>query len=161
MTFRYPDTEAQIAAKSAELAAAEAQKTAQLSARLATIKKITNTDYVWRGSNALLTPNAAWDNGQFTYLEYDHAGGLPVFFKVLADGSEARINYNVSPDDGRIIILHEVVQRMKARLNKEVIEIINTAFVQAPFNASGAGIIGAVRNEISPEPNSTESGFAQ
>ncbi|MDG5824379.1 TrbG/VirB9 family P-type conjugative transfer protein (plasmid) [Xylella fastidiosa subsp. pauca] len=60
-------------------------------------KMIINTDYFWRGDNELLKPTAAYDDGRFTRLVYDHSGELPVFFKVLPDGTEALLNSNIDP----------------------------------------------------------------
>lgn len=141
LKFTYPDTEAAKAAKEAE----KALMIAKLTAQAKTDERVLNTEYVWRGSNELLKPTAAWDDGRFTRLMYDHAGVLPVFFKVMPDGSEARINTNIDSEDGRIVILQEVTQTIRARLNDEVIEIINKGYVLPKFNKNGAGQAGAVR----------------
>ena len=141
MRFTYPDTEAQKAVQEAS----KLEASAKLAAQLKTDVRALNFDYVWRGDNALLKPTAVWDDGRFTRLQYDHAGLLPVFFKVLPDGSEARINSNVDAVDGRIIVLQEVTETIKARLNDDVIEITNKAYALPAFNQHGVGIAGAIR----------------
>lgn len=143
LAFKYPDTEALKLAKKNE----QDLLLAKVAAAAKTDKRVFNVDYVWRGDNEQLKPTAAWDDGRFTRLLYDHSGTLPVFFKVLPDGSEARINYNVDFDDGRIVILQEVAQTIRVRLNNEVIEVINKNYQLPKFNKNGAGQAGAVRVE--------------
>lgn len=141
LKFTYPDTEALKATKEAE----KAMTIAKLTAAAKTDERVLNTEYVWRGDNELLKPTAAWDDGRFTRFMYDHAGVLPVFFKVMPDGSEARINSNIDTEDGRVVILQDVTQTIRARLNDEVIEIINKGYLLPKFNKNGAGQAGAVR----------------
>lgn len=143
LKFTYPDTEALKAAKEAD----KALLIAKLAEAAKNDVRVLNTEYVWRGDNELLKPTAAWDDGRFTRLMYDHAGVLPVFFKVMPDGSEARINSNIDTEDGRVVILQDVTQTIRARLNDEVIEIINKGYVLPKFNKNGVGQAGAVRIE--------------
>lgn len=137
MRFRYPDTEA--AKQLAE--AKRAQLTASAKAQAVEI----NTNYVWRGDNPLLKPTAAWDDGRFTRLVYDHAGELPVFFKVLPDGTEALLNTNIDPAAKNTVVLHEVARTVRARLANDVIEVINRSYQTPKFNTAGAGDPGSVR----------------
>lgn len=140
LRFDYPDTAAAKAAKELK----EAAQTAAARAESVAI----NTKYFWRGNNEMLKPTAAWDDGRFTRLEYDHAGELPVFYKILPDGTEALLNYNVEPKDRKTIVLHEVIRVVEARFGKDVIEIVNSNYKLPKLNKNGAGIYGAVRNEI-------------
>lgn len=141
LRFRYPDSEA---AKASAEAAAEAKRV-QITAAAKAEKVFINTDYVWRGDNELLKPTAAYDDGRFTRLVYDHAGELPVFYKVLPDGSEALINSNVDPENKQTIILHEVIRTVRARLGQQVIEIVNKSYVLPKFDQRGTSVHGAVR----------------
>lgn len=139
LRFQYPDTEA-----------ANAQRIAsrkQLVKNARPEKTTINTEYVWRGDNAMLKPSAAWDDGRFTRLVYDHAGELPVFFKVLPDGSEALINTSVDPADKKTILLQEVIRTVRARLGNDVIEVINRHYNLPKFNTNGTSVPGAVRIE--------------
>ena len=148
LRFRYLDTEA---AKAAAEAAAEAKR-AQITAAARAEKTVINTDYVWRGDNELLKPTAAYDDGRFTRLVYDHSGELPVFFKVLPDGTEALLNSNVDPDHKQTVVLHEVIRTVRARMGDQVIEIINRAYTLPKFNETGTSVPGAVRVDKGTKP---------
>lgn len=148
LRFRYLDTEA---AKAAAEAAAEAKRV-QITAAARAEKTVVNTEYFWRGDNELLKPTAAYDDGRFTRLVYDHAGELPVFFKVLPDGTEALLNSNVDPDDKRTVVLHEVIRTVRARMGDEVIEIVNRAYTLPKFNETGTSVPGAVRVDRGTQP---------
>jgi len=141
LRFRYLDTEA---AKAKTEALAEAKRLDLTSAAKAQPVTI-NTDYVWRGTNELLKPSAAYDDGRFTRLAYDNAGELPLFFKVLPDGSEALLNSNIDEQQGNTVVLHEVIRTVRARLGDQVIEIINRSYAQPKFNETKTGVPGVVR----------------
>jgi len=116
-------------------------------------RKITiNTNYVWRGIGDLLKPTAAYDDGRFTYLIYDNAAELPVFFKVMPDGTEALLNSHVDPQHGQTIVLQEIIRTIRARLGDQVIEIINKAYKQSSFNEDKTGVRGAVRIDKDKTP---------
>jgi type IV secretion system protein VirB9 len=137
LRFSYPEVALQ---KSAEQLRREAVL-AQAQAQRVTI----NTNYTWRGSAAALKPTAAWDDGRFTRLQYDHAGELPLFYKVLPDGTEALVNSNLDIDDPTIVVLQEVSRTVRVRLGNDVIEVINRGYKLPAFNRSGAGFPGTVR----------------
>ncbi|MRD49392.1 conjugal transfer protein TrbG [Caenimonas koreensis DSM 17982] len=141
LRFRYPDSEA---AKAAAEAAAEAKR-AQITAAAKAEKVVVNADYVWRGDNEMLKPTAAYDDGRSTRLVYDHGGELPVFFKVLPDGSESLLNFNIDPAHKNTVVLHEVIRTVRARMGDSVIEIVNKGYVLPKFNESGTGVPGTVR----------------
>lgn len=144
LRFFYADTEA---AKQL----AEAKRVDLVAVAKATKVEL-NTEYFWRGDNVLLRPTAAWDDGRFTRLVYDHAGELPVFFKVMPDGSEALINSNIDPVEKNTVVLQEVVRKARARLGDEVIEIVNLSYKVPKFNTTGAGMPGEVRVEKGGAP---------
>lgn len=147
LRYRYFDTEQ---ARAAAEAAAEAKRVGITAASKAAKIKI-NTDYAWKGSNELFKPTAAYDDGRFTRLIYDSAAELPVFYKVLPDGTEALLNYNVDPADRRIVILQEVIRTARARQGNDVIEIVNQAYTQPKLNMTGTSVHGAVRVEKGSE----------
>lgn len=145
LRFDYPDTlkakrDAENAAETSRL-----QATAEAKAQ----KIIRNTDYVWRGDNDALKPTATYDDGRFMRLVYDHAGALPVFYKVLPDGKEGLLNYSI---DGNEVVLHELNKTTRVRLNKEVIEIVNKSYQVPKFNKFGTGEYGTVRIEKADAP---------
>jgi len=141
LRFIYPENQA------AEIAAERQRLGLTASARAE--KRTINTNYIWKGneSDAPLAPTAAWDDGRFTRLIYNHAGELPVFYKVLPDGTEALVNYNVDDKAKETIVLQEVVRIVRARLNNQVIEIHNRSYKQPAVNRTNAGEHGAVRIE--------------
>lgn len=148
LRFTYPDT-AKANAEAAheqEVANALAEARRELLTAASKAEKITiNTDYAWRGDDKLLKPTGAFDDGRFTRLIYDRAVGLPVFYNVLPDGSEALLNYTVDPDDRRVVILPEVIRTVRAREGKDVIEIVNQHYVEPKLNMTGTSVYGAVR----------------
>lgn len=151
LTFTYPDTLAEAEAARVVAASKRAQQLAGIKDNKAEI----NTDYAWRGSNVLLKPTAAWDDGRFTRLVYDHAGELPVFFKVMPDGSEALVNSNIDSVDKNTVVLHEVARVLRVRLADDVGEVVNNRYAVPKFNTNGTGVPGTLRTlkrEIAPEP---------
>lgn len=141
LRFRYPDSEA---ARAAAEAAAEAKRVGITAAARAEPRKV-NTSYSWKGENNLLAPTGAFDDGRFTRLIYNHSGELPVFFKVLPDGSESLVNTNVDEKDRSLVVFHEVIRTVRARLNNDVVEIINDNYVLPSLNTSGSSASGVVR----------------
>jgi type IV secretion system protein VirB9 len=137
LRFKYPDTEA------AKLAAQVSRDTVVATARAENVD--INTNYVWRGDAEALKPTAAWDDGRFTRLVYDHAGALPVFYKVMPDGSEALINWNIDTEERETVVLHEVIGTVRARMGPSVIEIVNRSYKLPAFNRTGTGRPGTVR----------------
>ena len=141
--FNYPPTQEDFAKRDTQKAI-EIKKEQILTPAKAEKVSI-NTEYVWKGEREELKPTAAYDDGRFTRLVYDNAGQLPVFFNVMPDGSEALINYSVDPDDKRTIILEGVIKTARARLNNDVIEIINKNYQLPKFNNFGTSVHGTVR----------------
>lgn len=115
-------------------------------------KPVLNTHYVWRGKNRLLKPTAAYDDGRFTRLIYDNGAELPVFYKILPDDTEALINTNIDPKDPAVVVLHEVIRKVRVRLGKEVIEVINKAYVLPKINSTGTSVPGQQRMDKANAP---------
>ena len=152
LKFAYPNSEK---AKNDALIAAELSRN-QATAEAKSQVIIRNTNNVWRGENTLLKPTAAYDDGRFTRLEYDHAGALPIFYKVLPDGKEALLNYSI---DGNEVVLHEINKVTRVRLNNDVIEVINNSYVLPKFNKFGTSEYGAVRLDkaVVPQQKGTKN----
>lgn len=169
--FRYPEDErakadaeaerrraatAQARVAIAQATAVAAQKDELIAPAKAKPVRI-NTEYIWRGKNSDLAPTAIWDDGRFTYLQYNHAGALPVFFRVLPDGSEALVNSNIDTEDKTTTVIQDVVPIIRARLNDSVIEIVNKNYRRPEFNEFGTSVHGAVRVE-KPAPAAKQEG---
>jgi type IV secretion system protein VirB9 len=83
-----------------------------------------NLDYELAGSGDL-QPSEVTDNGQFTVLRFPRDFELPAFFKVLPDGSEAIVNFDVR---GEFVVLHEVARQIRLRRGKKMLCIWNNAY---------------------------------
>jgi type IV secretion system protein VirB9 len=156
--FRYPDTEMREAEQKANVDAAtaavkgrisQAEKLAAEQQKIAkenALSKIKiNTDYSVRGDAEMLTPTGIYDDGRFTYLEYADARPLPVFYKVLSDGTEALINGSMS-QDRKTYVLHDVVPKIIARLGRDLVIEINNQNYQTPsLNETGTSSPGLIR----------------
>ncbi|MDQ1817824.1 TrbG/VirB9 family P-type conjugative transfer protein [Massilia sp. CCM 9210] len=156
ITFTYPEDQkreqAEQIANANRMAAlaASAQASKDKITEEARAKRIVvNTEYNWRGENQRLRPTAAWDDGLFTHLEYKHSAELPLFYKVLPDGSEALINQNVAASSGYVTVLQEIVPIIRARLGEDMIEIVNRNYKVPEYNNTGTSVHGAVRVEKS------------
>jgi type IV secretion system protein VirB9 len=157
LRFYYPDTEAakqraEALVRQNEVMAARAEaaleaKRLQITEASRAEKVSINTEYFWRGDNALLKPTAAYDDGRFTRLIYDTAADLPIFYEILPDGTESLMNYNVEPNQRNIVQLHKVIRVIRVRLGNDVIEITNKNYVAPKFNGTGTSVQGAVRIE--------------
>lgn len=102
-----------------------------------------NTAYVKRG-NLELTPTAMWDDGLFTYLQYDNAKELPSIYKVMPDGTESVVNTHIDNDK---VVIHEVNHLYRLRLGKAVAELGNQAIRDSGFNRTGTSRPDVVRIE--------------
>lgn len=92
-----------------------------------------NMNYKKRG-NMDITPTAMWDNGLFTFLQYNNAKELPTVYKVMPDGSESLVNTHIKDDT---IIIHEVAKLYRLRLGKAVAELSNQRYKDSDFNNTG------------------------
>lgn len=93
-----------------------------------------NTNYFKRGEEAIL-PTNVWDDGVFTFMKYPNNKDLPVFYRVLADGTESLVNSHVSDDT---VIIHETSPLYRLRLGASVAELSNIGFdADGKFNDSG------------------------
>lgn len=145
--FTYPDQEkkARLAEEKLETKNKNRQEVVQRKIKEITkqTRPVFNTEYYWFGEIDALKPTAAWDNGRFTYFEYDHAGDLPNFYKVLSDGTEALINSSI--DENGVVILHDVMPKLRVRLGLSVIEILNNKYSAPQYNTTGTGDYDSVR----------------
>jgi type IV secretion system protein VirB9 len=118
--FSYPDTEL------AKLKAQEKQrnKVKELAQQynLSNTKTL-NYDY-WGYGDLDLMPSAAWDDGQFTYFEYNTRGELPTVFKVT-DNGEAIVNSHMQ---GNLLVLHDTSSYFVVRLGNKVLGVDNNSY---------------------------------
>lgn len=140
LRFRYPDTEAATAAKIAAQQDKVRLAMAGIPQRLP--ENGDNLNY-WAYGNKELAPTAAWDNGRFTYFQFNNGRELPTFYKILPDGSESLLNTHI---DGDTVVIHETAARFVLRLGKSVLGMENRAYdSKGQFNRTGTDSPDAVR----------------
>lgn len=103
---------------------------------------VANDDY-WGYGDKSIKPTALYDDGTFTYFEFNNGRDLPTIYKVLPDGTEALVNKHVK---GNTIVVHEVGEKFVVRLGMSVLGIKNQGFNAAgKFNQTGTSGNDAVR----------------
>lgn len=139
LTFDYPDTRA----KADAAAAARSAEARALLEGQGNAAGPRNDNYDMHGDTAL-APTALWDDGRFTYFEFNTSRDLPQIYRVLDDGTEALVN----PDDmrGPVLVVHDTARRFNLRLGDAVLGIRNNAYrPDGKLNPSGTTIPGTVR----------------
>jgi type IV secretion system protein VirB9 len=104
--FRYPETEA-----FASLIASAADKDGPNF----------NLNYKIAGSKTI-QPLHVFDDGQFTYFEFDHTRSLPAIFVVGSDGKESLVNYRM---EGTYVVVERLGDFYTMRSGKETATAIN------------------------------------
>ena len=139
LTFDYPDTRDKADA-AASARSAEARALLEGAGNAAGPR---NDNYDMHGDTAL-APTALWDDGRFTYFEFNTNRDLPQIYRVLDDGTEALVN----PDDmrGPVLVVHDTARRFNLRVGDAVLGIRNNAYrPDGKLNLSGTTIPGTVR----------------
>ena len=143
LRFRYPDTEAANAARIAALQ--DKVRLAMAGVPQRQPESGANLNY-WARGDKTLAPTAAWDNGRFTYFQFDNARALPAVYRVEADGSETLLNIR---NDGDTVIVHDTAQNFVFRLGKSVLGVENRSYDSTGrFNRTGTDSPEAVRISI-------------
>ena len=143
LRFRYPDTEAANAARIAALQ--DKVRLAMAGVPQRQPESGANLNY-WARGDKTLAPTAAWDNGRFTYFQFDNARALPAVYRVEADGSETLLNIR---NDGDTVIVHDTAQNFVFRLGKSVLGVENRSYDSTGrFNRTGTDSSEAVRISI-------------
>ncbi|MBC7768930.1 MAG: TrbG/VirB9 family P-type conjugative transfer protein [Phycisphaerales bacterium] len=91
-----------------------------------------NTAYTYTGSRAAL-PATVFDDGQFTYFQWQDGGSTPALLLLQDDGSEAIANYGYR--DGYLIVEH-LARRFRLRNGSDVTTIINQGWREPGVGAS-------------------------
>lgn len=140
LRFRYPDTQR------ANLAAQRAKN--DQAHDILSGKKLrpnvtrANQNY-WGYGDKALTPTAMYDDGRFTYLEFDNGRDMPSIYKIMPDGTESLVNLHV---EGNTVVVHELSKQFVLRLGNTVLGVDNRGFSQrGRFNQTGSGLDGRVR----------------
>jgi type IV secretion system protein VirB9 len=119
--------------------------------RLAMRPSVRNGNYTkaWAKGSEDLIPQAVWDDGAATYLEYPGNMPVPAAFEVMPDGSEQQVNMRFEPRFDLLVVDH-VTRGLRLRSGAQVVSISNEAFDvvgRAPARGSiAAGVERVVRD---------------
>lgn len=121
INFRYPDDELK---KAQQLA--EAKK---LKDKINTDKAPTphNWNY-WAKGSLEVSPNSAFDDGQFTYFKFANNREMPAIYIVNSDGSESLVNTNIDPTRSDTIAVHRISKQFVLRKGKAVACVFNKSY---------------------------------
>ena len=109
-----------------------------------------NFEYTFGGDRGLV-PKRIFDDGEFTYFEFDEDTDTPAIFLVNADRSEALVNHHV---EGRYIVVQRTGRQFTLRDGDTVTCIFNETYSDAPdldLNSPRN------RDAAPPAPTSTET----
>ena len=93
-----------------------------------------NFNYEFAGHSAQL-PKRAFDDGDFTYFEFDKQSEIPAIFSVAPDGTESLINYKA---EGRYVVVHRTGRQFTLRNGKSVTCIFNRGYDITPERDGGS-----------------------
>ncbi len=93
-----------------------------------------NFNYEFAGDSRQV-PKRAFDDGDFTYFEFDKNVDIPAIFKVASDGSESLINYKV---EGRYVVVQRIAAQFTLRNGKLVTCIFNRDYSKSPMLDAGS-----------------------
>jgi type IV secretion system protein VirB9 len=124
LQFRYPAEAGRALARALD-AEAEALQARVLQFRVeqAALEGPRNLAYVLQGSEGI-APSEVTDNGRFTVLRFPGARPMPAAYVVSPDGSERLARSDVR---GEFLVVHETARRLRLRLGREVVCIVNAA----------------------------------
>lgn len=102
-----------------------------------------NMDYTYSGAKAL-RPVRAFDDGQFTYLQFSDLERTPAIFAVDKDGNETLVNFH---KDSEYIVLHRLARQFTLRDGEATVTcIFNEGFPETTED-----------NQLTPAPADVES----
>ena len=87
-----------------------------------------NFDYSFAGKRSQV-PKRIFDDGRFTYFEFDDITDTPAIFLVDEQRNESLVNYQV---EGRYVVVHRVARQFTLRNGNSVTCIFNDAYPSAP-----------------------------
>lgn len=138
LRFDYPDTRNKRMAADAR----KRQEAADVLRGSATYTQPRNARYSIRGDMDL-KPTQLYDNGTFTYFQYDTGRDLPKVFAILPDGTEGLAPYHM---EGDTIVVHETAAQFVVRLGKLVLGVRNDGYApDGHYNRTGTTVPGEVR----------------
>lgn len=123
VNFRYPGDDAK-AAQTEAIRFAAIQSEAEMKAQLHSRPAPKNWNYSAEGSQ-VATPDAAWDDGRFTYFRFSGSREMPAVFVVNDDGSESLINRHV---EGDTIVVQTTGKKFVLRRGRQATCVFNDSY---------------------------------
>lgn len=108
-----------------------------------------NFNYSFAGHKQQV-PVKIFDNGTFTYFEFDHLTDTPAIFMVDADRNESLVN---GVRQGKYVVVHRVAKQFTLRNGDVVTCIFNDAYVSDPLLDQGSPSERAAENATREEPS--------
>ncbi len=90
-----------------------------------------NRNYSYAGSAINIRPVQVWDDGQFTYFQFDKLQPGSTIYEVDNQNKESLINFNV---EDNTVIVHKIAARFTIRNGKDIICIFNDNFKTGFFS---------------------------
>ena len=87
-----------------------------------------NFNYTFSGDDALV-PVRIFDNGEFTYFQFDPATDTPAIFRVNPDSTEALVNHHI---EGPYVVVQRTARQFTLRDGDTVTCIYNETYSRAP-----------------------------
>lgn len=139
LRFRYPDD-----IRRQRDALAEKRRNAEAAlAAAGGLRAMDDNRNYWGYGDKHLAPTALWDNGRFTYFQFDNGRALPTVYRINADGSESLAD---SHTEGDTLIVHETAAKFVLRSGKSVLGIDNRSYDgTGTFNRTGTDDKESVR----------------
>ena len=124
--FRYPADEAAAARQAVRQAAAQQLKAAEQAAvksalDVGVLEGKRNLAYTLQGATEL-QPSEVSDNGVSTVMRFPNQRELPTVYRVLPDGSEAIVPFDVRDD---FIVIHALAKEFRLRRGRLVLAVYN------------------------------------
>lgn len=139
VNFLYPEEQARLAAYEFEAA--------QLEFKLNQQDDMMNVNWNYWAKGALdVTPNEAYDNGNFTFLTFANNKEIPAIYVVNLDGTESLVNTSIDSNSPDTVIVHTTARQLTLRNGNNVVCIFNENFdPNGTTNFSGTTAPGVER----------------
>ncbi|GAA5091690.1 MULTISPECIES: P-type conjugative transfer protein VirB9 [Paenalcaligenes] len=139
LRFHYPDT---VLKQKNKIKKEREQAMNLVLGRTESVVHKANQNY-WGYGDRALAPTALFDDGRFTYFDFNNGRELPAIYKKMPDGTESLVNSHV---EGSKVVVHETARHFVLRLGQSVLGIENRGFdEQGSFNRLGTSTPGTVR----------------
>ena len=152
LTFSYPAEEAAKAREEAQKKVVDALLRGDELPKSETDPSSINRNYTENfGSSPLskeIAPIAVYDDGLFTFIQFDRQTDFPAVYRVSDEGEETLLNSHVR---GEKLIVHGVYKELRLRVGKAVVGIYNEAYTGGGRNNETGVTLPGVQRELVKE----------